>query len=80
MFCFVVIVNCCLLDINMVVENVFILCLINNVLCNVECYWGYIFFSGFMKEFYSCYNGIWIFMLIICKCMLLYLFKFDDGI
>lgn len=42
---------CCMGDINIVVENVFILC-DNNVLCSVKCYGGYIFFSGYMEEFY----------------------------
>lgn len=80
MFCFVATANCCLLDINMAVENAFISCSTNNVLCNAECYRGYIFPSGSTKESYSCHNGIWTPMLTTCKRTLLYLFKFDDGI
>lgn len=59
--------NCCLLDINMAVENAFISCSTNNVLCNAECYRGYIFPSRSTKESYSCHNGIWTPMLTTCK-------------
>lgn len=53
MILFVGIVDCCFLDNNLVVDNVFVLCLII-VLCKVKCYGGYIFFSGFIEEDYNC--------------------------
>lgn len=54
-------------DINIVVENVLFLC-DKNVFCGVKCYCGYIFFSGYMEEFYGYMNGVWKFIVLVCKC------------
>lgn len=58
-------------DINIVVENVFVMC-DKNLLCCVKCYCGYIFFSGYMEEFYRYMNGVWKFIVLVCKCKIFF--------